>query len=473
MSQLRFVIHDRSRLPGVGEENGYLAGLDLNPWNATWEISEEGFSLVYDEEDSPKFHQQVIGSTGQVVTLVTSTLKPAAEPHQLWLELARGTVDRLRNRVAAWQVNGMVPSDPLAAKISECCKIFCTAIGQRSHWSDCERLSIAAIDLSLEAMDLAVAEYLRWVSESGPSESVASTTLCGTWLGDTEFGDAQKAATLSRFFNTAAVAVNWKEIQPQAGEWDWSALDEKLDQANQQKWNVVLGPLLRFQRQFIPDWVFALHDDFTEIRSAIQQFVTQVVKHCASKVDLCVLASSINLEYDTGWSGSTRLQLIIDAALGLRRAADNLPFIVGVSQPFSESQRRGDDYPILHLADGLLRANIDLCGFALELDFGLQSGRTWPRDPCQLVERLVQWSTLGLPIVVTTSQSVASDGASAKGDGLRDFPLWLKLLDRTAAVHAVFWSPEDAVSDDRHLLDSAGAPTEACDWIRRGFDLPE
>lgn len=473
MSELRFVIHDRTRLPGIGNENGYLAGLDLNPWNAKWEMSDQGFSLQYEEQDSPKFHQQVILASGALITLVTSTLKPAQAPHLFWLELARGTVDRLRNRIGSWEVNGLVPSDKLSNQLSECCRLFCSAIAQRDDVKECEHHSVSVIDLTLETMDLALSEYLQWVNEGGVSDSGASKTLRGVWLTEREFENEERAATLNRCFNTAAVDVNWSEIQPTQGEWDWSALDEKLDKANQQEWNVVLGPILRFERRYIPDWVFSLGDDFSEVRSALQQFVTKLVKRCASKVDLCVLATKINFEGDTQWSGSTRLQLIIDAAVGLRRAADNLPFIVGISQPFSESQVRGDDFPVLHLADGLVRANIDLCGFLLELDFGFGAGKTWPRDLCQLVDRLGQWSMFGLPTVIVTSQNVADRNAGERAEGLANFPLWLKLLERTASVHAVFWPLIEPHEEGRMLLDAHGEPTIACDWIREGFDLPE
>ena len=472
MSELRFVIHDRTRLPGIGKENGYLAGLDLNPWKATWEISDPGFSLEYEEEDSPKFHQQVILASGELMTLVTSTLKSTEAPHLLWLELARGTVDRLRNRVGAWQVNGLIPSDELNTKVVTCGQVFCSAIAQKGDIGECEKLSVSAIDLALEAMEVAISEYLLWVNEGRTAESAVSKTLRGVWLTQRELDDVDRTAKLNASFNTAAVAVDWSEIQPTQGEWNWAALDEKLDKANQQEWNVVLGPVLRFDRRSIPDWVFSLKDDFAEVRAAVQLFVTTVVKRCASKVDLCVLSTKINFEGDTQWSGSNRLQLIIDAAAGLRRAAENLPFIVGVSQPFSESQTRGNDYPVLHLADGLMRANIDLCGFALDLDFGFDAGETWPRDLCQLVDRLGQWSMFGLPIVVVTSQKTAGQEAAGHSAGLRNFSLWLKLLDRTASVHAVFWPLPEDEQEGRMLLDSDGAPTAAYRWIREGFDLP-
>ena len=87
MSELRFVIHDVRDCRG-SEGKRVPCRTGSNP-EATWEISAPGFSLEYEEEDSPKFHQQVILASGELMTLVTSTLKSTEAPHLLWLELAR------------------------------------------------------------------------------------------------------------------------------------------------------------------------------------------------------------------------------------------------------------------------------------------------------------------------------------------------------------------------------------------------
>ena len=91
-----------------------------------------------------------------------------------------------------------------------------------------------------------------------------------------------------------------------------------------------------------------------------------------------------------------------------------------------------------------------------------------PRDLCQLVDRLGQWSMFGLPI-----GGDQPEGAGQKPQVIPlDFKiLWLKLLDRTANVHAVFWPLLEDEQEGRMLLDSDGAPTEAYQWIREGFDL--
>ena len=131
MSELRFVIHNRTRMPVIGDEASYLAGPDQTPWPAVWEERENEVVLKYDKEDSPKLHQQFISATGEILTLVTSTLKPSGKSGLLWLELTRGIVDRLRNRVAAWEVNGFQPSASHSERVEHCAQAFCQAVSVR------------------------------------------------------------------------------------------------------------------------------------------------------------------------------------------------------------------------------------------------------------------------------------------------------------------------------------------------------
>ncbi|MEC8241937.1 MAG: hypothetical protein VX084_12400, partial [Planctomycetota bacterium] len=257
-------------------------------------------------------------------------------------------------------------------------------------------------------------------------------------------------------------------------EWDWSSLDEQLAKANAYDWNVMLGPLLQFDRAWLPDWIVESSSDFDEVRTAVQKFIIQVVKRCASEVDLCLLANRINRGGDTGWPAASRLQLIVDAAIGLRRVTDQLPFIVGVTQPFSECHVIEEEYPVFQIADGLLRSNIDLAGFALEIEFGTEPGQSWPRDACQLMDRIGQWGMFGLPMVVVTSQGDPLEEDAMSGSAtarLRDFPLWLRQLDNNPGVHAVFWSNLPKPNQDQEEMAEPTALSIAMDWIRDGFGL--
>ena len=133
-----------------------------------------------------------------------------------------------------------------------------------------------------------------------------------------------------------------------------------------------------------------------------------------------------------------------------------------------------EEYPVFQIADGLLRSNIDLAGFALEIEFGTEPGQSWPRDACQLMDRIGQWGMFGLPMVVVTSQGDPLEEDAMSGSAtarLRDFPLWLRQLDNNPGVHAVFWSNLPKPNQDQEEMAEPPALSIAMDWIRDGFGL--
>lgn len=90
-------------------------------------------------------------------------------------------------------------------------------------------------------------------------------------------------------------------------------------------------------------------------------------------------------------------------------------------------RRRHTDFPPLHFADILARANLGLSGLMMEVNLGYGSGGTMPRQPLEFNRQLDMWSMLGLPIWL--SISVPSDS--------RDDPL----AQNRAASPAVGWTP--------------------------------
>lgn len=493
MAEIHLEVLDRSRLGDLDPASAYLTHLDLAAWTAQWLPRPSGFTLQFSEKDSPRLHVPYRWRGNCQVMLPTATLRPRPQPYRLLLEVARGTIDRLRNRVASWQVMDFRPSPTLKQTIDACSLDFCRSMSLEHQPQACEKSSIALIDAGLAAMDLAASEFVSWQrSEQAEAAAGSSSTLRGTWLETDARSDKldtpeKVTAALDDLVNTVIVRPRWELIETRPNQWDWSSIDPLLAAANSRPWNVVLGPVLSFQRSSWPEWLISLSDP-TEIRRAVQRYVAKLMERFAGQVDLVILAERVNMASGLKWDGPARLQLVIDAGTTLRRAVDNLPYVVGFTQPFSENQPRGVDYPAFHLADALLRANLEICGFALDFEFGDGPSDTRPRDLCQLVERLSHWSSFGLPLVVSTSSSEQSEAerlAAACKDaeatecdeliwGQPHFQRWLEILDASGVVDGVFWNhATDFSRSGRGLLDREGEPTERARVLRKAFGLPD
>ena len=71
--------------------------------------------------------------------------------------------------------------------------------------------------------------------------------------------------------------------------------------------------------------------------------------------------------------------------------------------------RQGNDFPPLHFADALIRADLGLTALGLEINLGFSPGGTLPRDPLEFNRQIDFWSLLGVPLYLMIA--VPSDSA--------------------------------------------------------------
>jgi hypothetical protein len=108
MGQIRLVIPRPERLVAGAAEQAYLAGAEGIPWECRTTITAGAMSVERDTRESGYlyFPWQVAGR-GQV-ELCSGSLMERLKAYNLPVELARGTLNRVRNQAAQWQAAGMV-----------------------------------------------------------------------------------------------------------------------------------------------------------------------------------------------------------------------------------------------------------------------------------------------------------------------------------------------------------------------------
>jgi hypothetical protein len=128
--------------------------------------------------------------------------------------------------------------------------------------------------------------------------------------------------------------------------------------------------------------------------------------------------------------------------------------VVSFDQPWAEYLgKREMDFPPLHFADALVRANLGLSGLMLEINVGYQPDGSLFRDPLEFNRLLDYWSLLGVPLYVSLSVPSAShdDPLARRRSRLpphhwtpQSQQTWVQryvpLLLSKPMVHGVFWS---------------------------------
>src|SRR4051812_38802351 len=114
MGQMRFVIPRPERLMPGAAEQAYLASGDGIPWECHVASSDEGFAIERDTRESGYLYFPWKVAGRGLMQIYTGCLMERPKSYNLPLELARGTLNRLRNQASQWQTAGMTISATFA-----------------------------------------------------------------------------------------------------------------------------------------------------------------------------------------------------------------------------------------------------------------------------------------------------------------------------------------------------------------------
>ncbi len=463
MGQLRFLIPRSDRLSQQAIESAHICGRDRLPWITRITVADGQLVADRDESESGTFHILWSLAGREPLLLSTATLMERPEPYQLPLEMARGTLNRLRNLLADLQMAGMPPFDTVSASLTEAMKCFVQAVATQSdavqseEWSD---KSIHAALTALETLSTAMVERIFEVRRRQGSKVVP------LFVG--RMGERVPEAVGSAFltaFNTTAVSFSWGRVEANEGRQRWSLYDAQLQWCQNHNLRVCGGPLLELRRGALPAWVYLWEGDFENLLMVAGDYVKAVVTRYRGKVNFWNAVGRLVTGDALGLDEEQKLRLTVRAIEVIREADPQSPVIVSFDQPWAEyMSRQESDLPPLSFADTFVRSGLGVAGIGLEINLGTRPAATLPRDLLEFNMLLDRWSALGLPLLV--SLAVPSNGNGFTPQRQQQWlNAYLPLLLSRPSVQAIFWNQLlDSEADDfpdTGLVDREGRPKPA------------
>ncbi len=472
MGLIRFLVPDRQRLPATATKRAYLTGMDEVPWSCHVIETDEGFNVVRAVDDSGCFHipWQVEGY-GET-TLSTATLMERERPYLLEVELARGTINRVRNRLAEWAVHDLQVPEAMQAKLGEAIATFSRAVVAQSDAVEAGRIAQEALAQILPLTTEIARTFADAMIKNRRKTTPQLTTLLGADMGNAAMSEPLARGFLDAF-NTAVVPMSWHDIEVREGEKDWSRTDAQIDWCTANGLRICGGPLLKFDRASVPDWLYLWEGDEETIFSLMIENVRERVARYRQRVHVWQCASRLITGSLLGLSQEQRMRMTIRAVEVARQIDGQTPMVVTFDQPWGEHAARNEmDLP-LHFADALTRSNMGLAGIGLEINLAYHPGGTLHRNAMEFSRQLDRWAVLGLPLMVslavpsgTTANagvrrpdelSAGSWTAERQAEWTRDF---LPIILSKPSVQAVVWNQlRDDIPHDfacGGLVDAAG-----------------
>jgi hypothetical protein len=482
MGLMQFSVPDPRRLPADAAARAHLTGADGVPWLSRVVRTEKGLIADRPAGDSGSFHVPWrLDGRGELV-LSTTSLMERAKPYHLAVELARGTVCRMRAQLAVWESAGLVV--PIAERDAlQAAMGYLRRAATAQHQPEtAEPFAQHAIDLAMTAGDGVARAFADQALSARQRQAGKLPTLFGIRLTDTPLDDAT-GQLASQAMNTAIVPLRWSLVETSEGRFDWSTCDQQVFWCQAQGLRICGGPLLSLDDGSLPSWLTAYEADFDRIVLFATRFAQQAVTRYQGRVQLWICSARTNVGDALALREEQKLRLTLRCIETVRRAAPQIPAIVSLDLPWGEHMLHHEiQLSPLHFADQLVRADLGLAGFALEVNAGYVPGGTFPRDLTAFSYLVDRWSGLSLPLVVQlTFPSGESEDPLAE---IQARPLstlapttitpelqrdWLAglvpLLLAKQVVQGVFWNQlTDAAAHDwplGGLLDAASQPKPA------------
>jgi hypothetical protein len=403
MGLMRFIVSPPDRITPEMAQQAYISGIDRIPWRGRVQMADGQLAVERSVADSGNlFVPWNIEGRG-VVTLSTGSLVEREMPYHLPLELARGKVGQVRNQLADWQAIGLLVPNEVNQKVAEAMQLLGKAVIAEHDLTQSAESAERALAVAVDAADCLGTCY----AEQALSVRRRASQKLGTFLGG-DLGvsllDEPTARQFVQTFSAACVPMAWHDVETSEGNYCWDVCDRQIEWCHANRLKVCGGPLIQFDRRSLPDWIYLCEDDFDSLLSFADEFIQTAVERYRGRVDLWICAGRVNTADILSLTEEEKVRLAARAVELTHTLDPAAPTIVSFDQPWAEYLSNRDlDFPPLHFADALVRADLGLSGLMLEINVGYQPGGTMTRDLLDFSRQLDYWSLLGVPLFLSLS----------------------------------------------------------------------
>ncbi|UCG48588.1 MAG: endo-1,4-beta-xylanase [Phycisphaerales bacterium] len=348
------------------------------------------------------------------VLLPTTCLPERARPYNLNVEIARAKLMQILNKREDWSFfDGL---EDLAGISEEAHRLFIRAIQNISDEAEASRLADESLRKSVMfSEELAVRQAKSAFVAKSRSHSFGRGCL-GCRVDPARMGDAVYVERLLELFGSVTVPLNWAQIEPKKGLYDFSTVDACINMLARRKVSIGAGPLLRFSKQHLPKWLLKSGAGFEKIREMAYEFVSKMASRYAGIIRTWCVVSGLNALNHFGFKFEQILEMTRAANMAVKAAADRATKIVEVSSPWGEyyGATPGSIPPLVYM-DMVVQSGINFDAFGLKMCFGKNQLGSHVRDMMQISSILDYLSPIAKPLYVTDAAV-----PSKNGDGLHE-----------------------------------------------------
>lgn len=444
----------------------HTVGIDGIPWPCKISVNDSLLTVKRNRNESGKTYIAYPFAKHGELLISTGTLPERDRPYGLVKELARGTLNRLRNQISIWQEGGLQITPSIFGGVAKSTTLLSKAITSNDD-NRCDSLARLSIETTMDV----IFELANLFGTEVTKFRQTNAEMHDFWLANTISDDQpiEDGLTVEGF--------DLVRISP-----------AHLEQTHQQPLNkrTIVGPMIDASSNGMSDQLQNL-PDFQARREHILASARNHLNQLSPSVSLIHVAGGLNGMGHRHLSYPQQLEMTTQLLQTVEETDHEIPTLVSFDFPWAErlASAVGGSHP-LQIADSLLRQGAQISFLGVEVNLGYWPGGSVMRDPLQWIDMLDIWAQLGMPLVVILRTPTWSTGA-VDGDAATDLsaPLsddedkkhvntyqqqtdrqrieYLKtilpMLVARPAVHGLIWSQWLDCDDDRYPHGGLETPT--------------
>jgi len=383
----------------------------------------------------------------------TETLMQRSRPYLLLKELGRGELACILRLLHEWKTFGFIPSEALGREIHDLVHSFGIMATSDETLPATGRTALELFQ-RLDAMGMhLVDQYFEQVVEALQKKQSPLPPL-GIFLDrnvaeesfekfHSVLNNKLVRPVFDEAFQSVAAPPSWKSVERLPGKFHWEPVDRYFKFVEQLGKKLVVGPILSFKPDSVPQWVREKIDSHETFEEAAVRYTVEFAKRYARQGSHWIIAADFFSSPECGFSIGRGVALICDLIREVKYTIRDKDLLVTVDQPCGDYYRTNDcPLPFIAIVESLASVR-SLDGFLLDLKLGMEPQETLPRNPMLLSRLLDQWGIWGKKLFV--SLSVPSQWSILDDSQKQVQSEWARQLTLTCLakqnVHGIFWNP--------------------------------
>lgn len=412
---ISFAVYKGGKLADSMDLSGsYVVGSDDIPLRAT--VSFKDGLILCDKRAAGPAGLALswdVASVGKIM-LETVRLQERQKPYILQVELVRGRLMRITQKLEDWGLLDFEGTEEIIEEVTEGRELLIQAL-QADDPADAAALGDDALSAAVHASEALTHFHAdmflsRRVQTGGFSRRVFGCSV----TPDPPTEQARQGIT--KAFDFVTVPVNWRDVEPSEQTFNWKRLDAWVELLEKHNVPMKGSALLSFSERTVPDWLYVWEHDFDTVRDLAFEHIRRVINRYGQYIQVWDVVSGIHGSNCFTFSFEQLMELTRMAAALTKQIAPRSMVIVDIVTPWGEYYARNQrTIPPLLYADMVLQSGVTFDAFGLQFCFGPGADGMYVRDMFQISSMLDHFVKLNRPLHITAVQVPSASASPGKG----------------------------------------------------------